>query len=141
MVIGSEAAAVRRSIRRCSSPSSPPSRVWFLLWRTRLGYEIRTVGANPEAAVYAGIKLDRIIIIAMLISGGLAGLLAVNEVMGVQHRLVLGVCRRRGFRRHRRVAHGAIASRGRGAGSAAVRPSLSGRRRALLPEADHHRAT
>jgi len=63
--------------------------VWFLLWRTRLGYEIRTVGANPDAAAYAGIKLDRIIITTMLISGGLAGLLAVNEVLGFQHRIIL----------------------------------------------------
>ena len=44
--------------------------VWYLLWRTKLGYEIRAVGANPEAAVYAGIKPDRIIIITMVISGG-----------------------------------------------------------------------
>jgi simple sugar transport system permease protein len=63
--------------------------VWFLLWRTRLGYELRTVGANPDAAVYGGIRVDRIIIIAMLISGALAGLLSVNEIMGFQHRIVL----------------------------------------------------
>jgi len=63
--------------------------VWFLLWRTRLGYEIRTVGANPDAAIYGGIRLDRIIIITMLISGALAGLLSVNEIMGFQHRIVL----------------------------------------------------
>ncbi|MFO0992294.1 MAG: ABC transporter permease [Hyphomicrobiales bacterium] len=63
--------------------------VWFLLWRTRLGYEIRTVGANPDAAVYGGIGVARIIIIAMLISGALAGLLSVNEIMGFQHRIVL----------------------------------------------------
>ena len=63
--------------------------VWYLLWRTKLGYEIRCVGANPEAAIYAGIKPDRIIMITMAISGGLAGLLAVNEILGVQHRLLL----------------------------------------------------
>jgi general nucleoside transport system permease protein len=63
--------------------------VWYLLWRTKLGYEIRTVGANVEAAIYAGIKPDRIIMITMAISGGLAGLLAVNEILGVQHRLLL----------------------------------------------------
>jgi len=63
--------------------------VWFLLWRTRLGYEIRTVGASHDAAVYGGIKVDRIIIIAMLLSGALAGLLAVNEIMGFQHRIIL----------------------------------------------------
>ena len=63
--------------------------VWYLLWRTELGYEIRAVGANSAAAVYAGIKPDRITMIAMAISGGLAGLMAVNEVLGVQHRLLL----------------------------------------------------
>jgi general nucleoside transport system permease protein len=63
--------------------------VWYLLWRTKLGYEIRTVGANAEAAIYAGIRPDRIIMITMVISGGLAGLLAVNEILGVQHRLLL----------------------------------------------------
>ena len=47
------------------------------------------MGANTEAAIYAGIKPDRIIIIAMAISGALAGLMAVNEVLGVQHRLLL----------------------------------------------------
>jgi general nucleoside transport system permease protein len=63
--------------------------VWYLLWRTKLGYEIRAVGANTEAAIYAGIKPARIIMIAMATSGALSGLMAVNEVLGVQHRLLL----------------------------------------------------
>jgi simple sugar transport system permease protein len=63
--------------------------VWVVIWRTRLGYAIRTVGSNPTAAVYAGISIARITVIAMLISGGLAGFVAVNEIMGVQHRLLL----------------------------------------------------
>lgn len=71
--------------------------VWYLLWRTKLGYEIRAVGANTEASIYAGIKPDRIIMIAMAISGGLAGLLAVNEVLGAQHRLVLEFVQGAGF--------------------------------------------
>lgn len=71
--------------------------VWYLLWRTKLGYEIRAVGANPEAAVYAGIDPGRIVIIAMAISGGLAGLMAVNEVLGVQHRLLLEFAGGAGF--------------------------------------------
>jgi general nucleoside transport system permease protein len=71
--------------------------VWLLVWHTRLGYEIRVVGASPTAAEYAGISPSRIIIITMLISGGLAGLLAVNEIMGVQHRLVLGFTEGAGF--------------------------------------------
>jgi simple sugar transport system permease protein len=63
--------------------------VWYLVWRTKLGYEIRAVGANVNAAVYAGIKPDRIIMVAMAISGALSGLMSVNEVLGVQHRLLL----------------------------------------------------
>ena len=88
----------RASSSTCGSPPSPLNfsvflaiiaafAVWYLLWRTKLGYEIRAVGANPTAAVYAGIKPDRIIIITMAISGALAGLMAVNEILGVQHRL------------------------------------------------------
>ncbi|AXS39211.1 ABC transporter permease [Breoghania sp. L-A4] len=63
--------------------------VWVLIWRTKLGYAIRTFGANPTAAVYAGISPMRITVIAMLISGGLAGLMAINEVMGSQSRLLI----------------------------------------------------
>jgi simple sugar transport system permease protein len=63
--------------------------VWLLIYRSRLGYAIRVVGANPRAAVYAGIPVARIIIIAMAVSGALAGGLAVNELMGYQHRLIL----------------------------------------------------
>jgi general nucleoside transport system permease protein len=71
--------------------------VWYFLWRTKLGYEIRAVGLNSDAATYAGIKPDRIIIIAMAISGGLAGLVAVNEVLGAQHRLLLEYVQGAGF--------------------------------------------
>jgi general nucleoside transport system permease protein len=71
--------------------------VWYLLWRTKLGYEIRAVGANTEASIYAGIKPDRIVMIAMAISGGLAGLVAVNEVLGAQHRLLLEYVQGAGF--------------------------------------------
>jgi general nucleoside transport system permease protein len=71
--------------------------VWYFLWRTKLGYELRAVGLNAEAAVYAGIKPDRIIIIAMAVSGGLAGLVAVNEVLGAQHRLLLEYVQGAGF--------------------------------------------
>jgi simple sugar transport system permease protein len=71
--------------------------VWLLIWHTRLGYEIRTVGSNPTAALYAGMDTARIVIIAMLISGGLSGLLAVNEVMSVQGRLLQDVAQGAGF--------------------------------------------
>ena len=63
--------------------------VWVLVWRTRLGFAIRTVGVNPQAALYGGISPARITVIAMAISGALAGGLAVNELMGVQNRLLL----------------------------------------------------
>ena len=71
--------------------------VWALIYRSRLGYAIRTVGANPRAAAYAGISPARITMIAMALSGALAGGLAVNEVMGVQHRLVLDFTAGYGF--------------------------------------------
>jgi general nucleoside transport system permease protein len=71
--------------------------VWYLLWRTKLGYEIRTVGLNSEAAIFAGIRPSRIIIIAMAISGGLAGLVAVNEILGAQHRLIIEFVQGAGF--------------------------------------------
>ncbi len=63
--------------------------VWIYIWRTRWGYELRTVGQNPEAAVYAGIRPPRVLVVAMLISGALAGGLGLNEIMGSQHRLLL----------------------------------------------------
>lgn len=61
--------------------------VWLLIWRTKLGYEMRTLGISPSAAVYAGIPYSRTVIIAMLISGGLAGMMALNPVMGSSARL------------------------------------------------------
>jgi ABC-type uncharacterized transport system permease subunit len=61
--------------------------IWVLIWRSRLGYEIRTLGFSSGAARYAGIYQKRIIIITMLISGALAGLLAINSIMGDQHRI------------------------------------------------------
>ena len=63
--------------------------VWAFIWRTRWGYALRAVGHNQQAAVYAGISPARIIVMAMAISGGLAGLIAVNELLGVHHRLLL----------------------------------------------------
>jgi ABC-type uncharacterized transport system permease subunit len=63
--------------------------VWVLIWRTRLGYEIRTVGVNPSAAIYGGISPARITIVTTLLSGALAGGLAVNVILGEEHRLIL----------------------------------------------------
>lgn len=63
--------------------------VWVFIWRTRWGYAIRTTGHNETAAVYAGIDPKRIIMLSMCLSGALAGLVGLNEIMGVQHRLLL----------------------------------------------------
>lgn len=62
--------------------------VYLLIWRTKLGYEIRAFGQSEPAAKYAGINPVRITMITMLISGGLAGLMGVNAVMGEAERLV-----------------------------------------------------
>lgn len=64
--------------------------VWYLLWKTTLGFEIRTVGANPDAAKYAGINFKRIIILTMALSGLLAGMAGAVEVTGLNYRHELG---------------------------------------------------
>ncbi|HEX8287378.1 MAG TPA: ABC transporter permease [Pyrinomonadaceae bacterium] len=56
--------------------------VYIFLWKTKWGYELRAVGENPSAAEYGGISPKKQIIIAMTISGGLAGMVAIGEVMG-----------------------------------------------------------
>ena len=61
--------------------------VYFMVQRTRWGYEIRVTGENPTAARYAGIDSVKVILTVMLISGGLAGMAGVGEVAGVHHRL------------------------------------------------------
>ncbi|HEY3757692.1 MAG TPA: ABC transporter permease [Opitutaceae bacterium] len=58
---------------------------WVYLWKTRWGFALRVAGENPAAARYAGISPERITIVAMLLSGGLAGCLGLNELMGSQH--------------------------------------------------------
>ena len=57
--------------------------VYWLLWKTTLGFEIRMVGANPSAARYAGIKVELNIVLTMLISGALAGLAGGIQVIGL----------------------------------------------------------
>jgi simple sugar transport system permease protein len=71
--------------------------VWALIWRTRLGYEIRAFGHSEPAARYAGISPTKITVITMLISGGLAGMMAINNVMGEAERLVLNAIEGAGF--------------------------------------------
>lgn len=71
--------------------------VWILIWRTRLGYEIRAFGHSETAAVYAGINPIKITMIAMLISGALVGLMAVNAVQGESEQLRLDFVGGAGF--------------------------------------------
>jgi simple sugar transport system permease protein len=61
--------------------------VWFILYRSRWGYEIRLIGDNPHAARYAGIDIARNVMMVMAFSGGLAGLAGMSEITGVVHRL------------------------------------------------------
>jgi simple sugar transport system permease protein len=85
--------------------------VWFYLWRTRWGYALRVFGHSETAAVYGGIATTRTVIVAMAISGALAGLMSVNEIMGVQHRLISTPWRSR-LRGHRGRADGPQSSDG-----------------------------
>lgn len=71
--------------------------VWLLIWRSRLGYEIRAFGHSDSGARYAGINAVKITIVSMLISGALAGLMSVNATMGEAERLVLNATEGAGF--------------------------------------------
>ncbi len=61
--------------------------VWWILERSRWGYEIKLIGDNPNAARYAGINIARNIVLVMMLSGALAGLAGMSEISGVVHRL------------------------------------------------------
>ncbi len=71
--------------------------VWVYLWRSRAGYELRVTGLSPKAAVYAGIRPDRVVISAMLVSGALAGCVGVNEILGVHRQLLTDFVAGAGF--------------------------------------------
>jgi general nucleoside transport system permease protein len=71
--------------------------VYFFLWRTKWGYEIRATGANPSAAEYGGISVKKQIVLAMAVSGGLAGMVAINEVLGYRYRFYEGFSSNYGF--------------------------------------------
>ena len=71
--------------------------VWLLIWRTRLGYMLRAYGHSEPAAVYAGISPFKITMIAMLISGALAGMMGINAVMGEAERLIIDPVQGAGF--------------------------------------------
>ncbi len=71
--------------------------VYFLLWRSRAGYVIRAVGHAPSAAQYGGMRPRQVIVGSMALSGALAGLVGINEIAGVHHRLLLDVVVGAGF--------------------------------------------
>jgi simple sugar transport system permease protein len=64
--------------------------VWYFLFKTRLGYKLRAVGLNPDAAAAAGINPQRFTVLAMVLSGGLGGLAGAVEVLGVHYRFFEG---------------------------------------------------
>ncbi|HEY2916335.1 MAG TPA: ABC transporter permease [Candidatus Limnocylindrales bacterium] len=61
--------------------------VWFLLFRTTLGFQIRAVGANPDASRYAGMKPRRMIMLTMTVAGLFAGLAGAGNVLGINHQM------------------------------------------------------
>ena len=71
--------------------------VYILIWHTRFGFQMRALGHNPTASTYAGISNSRTIMIVMTLSGALAGMVAVNQIVGVQYRLVLDYVSDAGF--------------------------------------------
>jgi simple sugar transport system permease protein len=71
--------------------------VWALLFKTRWGFDLRTVGANPDAARYAGMNIVWVTIAAMSLSGALAGLAGANEVLGINHNLAVAFSSGYGF--------------------------------------------
>ncbi len=71
--------------------------VYVFLWRTTIGYDIRAVGLNPDAARYAGINVPTFQALSLTLAGGFAGLAGVVEVIGVQHRLLEGLTSGYGF--------------------------------------------
>jgi ABC-type uncharacterized transport system permease subunit len=71
--------------------------VYLFLWRTKWGFELRSTGANPTAAEYGGISIRKQIIIAMTISGALAGMVGINEVLGYRYRYYDGFSANYGY--------------------------------------------
>ena len=71
--------------------------VWLLLWRTTLGFRLRAAGAEARAARYAGIRVQRSLVVAMLLAGGFAGPAGAVEVAGVHHRAIEAISSGYGF--------------------------------------------
>jgi simple sugar transport system permease protein len=71
--------------------------VYWLIWRTKFGYAVRALGNNPTAANYAGISNEKMIMIVMAMAGAFAAMVAVNNVGGVQGRLILNFANGAGY--------------------------------------------
>ena len=71
--------------------------VYWLLFRTKWGFDLRSVGANPKAARYAGMSIMGTTVLAMSLSGALAGLAGTNEVLGLNHNLAMAFSAGYGF--------------------------------------------
>ncbi len=71
--------------------------VYWFLFKTHWGFDLRTVGANPSAARYAGMNITRSTVLAMTLAGALAGLAGANEVLGVNHNLAVAFSSGYGF--------------------------------------------
>jgi ABC-type uncharacterized transport system permease subunit len=105
----SEAGAMPRLGQWISNFADAPLNLSFILaigalvaygvvvWRSPWGYKLRATGLNPHAAHYAGVRISRMIIVAMLISGACAGLAAVNSIMGSTHYLSISFPQGAGF--------------------------------------------
>jgi general nucleoside transport system permease protein len=71
--------------------------VFFLMWKMKLGFEIRATGDNPTASRYKGINIRRISLVVMLISGAISGLAGGVEILGIHHKLIFGFSSGFGF--------------------------------------------
>jgi len=71
--------------------------IWFILFRSQWGYEIRLLGDNPNAARYSGISVTRNTVFVFMLSGALAGLAGMSEITGVVHRLQSAISPGYGF--------------------------------------------
>jgi simple sugar transport system permease protein len=71
--------------------------VWYFLFKTKWGFDLRTVGTNPDAARYAGMNVPVMMVVAMALAGAMAGLAGTNEVLGINHNMAAAFSSGYGF--------------------------------------------
>lgn len=71
--------------------------VWWILFKTTWGLNMRTVGANPRAAKYAGLNIKSTTVVVMAMSGALAGMAGANEILAVNRSMAIGLSSGYGF--------------------------------------------